>query len=99
MTDKQLLANKPDKMVADKEQKRAVVIDVAIPARVPGTDVEVGSQSGPGGDRSKLTGRVASTNMLFCHKRNTYYFSKVACCTVCCSQTSINISCYHYYQH
>ncbi|XP_068190807.1 uncharacterized protein [Antennarius striatus] len=31
-TDKQLLANKPDIVVMDKEQKRAVVIDVAIPA-------------------------------------------------------------------
>lgn len=63
VTDKQLLVNQPDKMVADKEQKRAIVIDVTIPARVPGTDVEVGSQSTLGGDRSKLTGRVAPTNM------------------------------------
>ena len=31
-TDKQLLANQPDIVVVDKERKRAVVIDVAIPA-------------------------------------------------------------------
>ncbi|KAF7666275.1 hypothetical protein LDENG_00113730, partial [Lucifuga dentata] len=31
-TDKQLLANQPDVVVVDKEQKRAVVIDVAVPA-------------------------------------------------------------------
>ncbi|KAF7655094.1 hypothetical protein LDENG_00060930, partial [Lucifuga dentata] len=31
-TDKQLLANQPDMVVVDKEQKRAVVIDVAVPA-------------------------------------------------------------------
>ena len=31
-TDKQLLANQPDIVVVDKEQKRVVVIDVAIPA-------------------------------------------------------------------
>lgn len=30
-TDNQLLANQPDIVVADKEQKTAVVIDVAIP--------------------------------------------------------------------
>ncbi|KAF7665893.1 hypothetical protein LDENG_00129980 [Lucifuga dentata] len=31
-TDKQLLANQPDMVVVDKEQKRAIVIDVAVPA-------------------------------------------------------------------
>ena len=31
-TDKQVLANQPDIVVVDKEQKKAVVIDVAIPA-------------------------------------------------------------------
>ncbi|KAF7650224.1 hypothetical protein LDENG_00129190, partial [Lucifuga dentata] len=31
-TDKQLLANQPDMVVVDKQQKRAVVIDVAVPA-------------------------------------------------------------------
>ncbi|KAF7663723.1 hypothetical protein LDENG_00203700, partial [Lucifuga dentata] len=31
-TDKQLLANQPDMVVVDKEQKRAVVIDMAVPA-------------------------------------------------------------------
>ncbi|KAF7649100.1 hypothetical protein LDENG_00146690 [Lucifuga dentata] len=31
-TDKQLLDNQPDMMVVDKEQKRAVVINVAVPA-------------------------------------------------------------------
>lgn len=31
-TDKQLPANRPDIMVVDKEQKRAVMMDVAIPA-------------------------------------------------------------------
>ncbi|KAF7642936.1 hypothetical protein LDENG_00248050 [Lucifuga dentata] len=31
-TDKQLLANQPDMVVVDKEQKRAVVIDVTVPA-------------------------------------------------------------------
>ena len=31
-TDKQLLANQPDIVVVDREQKRVVVIDVAIPA-------------------------------------------------------------------
>ncbi|KAF7642383.1 hypothetical protein LDENG_00258740, partial [Lucifuga dentata] len=30
-TDKQLLANQPDTVVVDKEQKRAVVTDVAVP--------------------------------------------------------------------
>ena len=31
-TDKQLLANQPDIVVVDKEQRRVVVIDVVIPA-------------------------------------------------------------------
>ncbi|KAF7647953.1 hypothetical protein LDENG_00164190, partial [Lucifuga dentata] len=31
-TDKLLLANQPDMVVVDKEQKKAVVIDVAVPA-------------------------------------------------------------------
>ncbi|KAF7664173.1 hypothetical protein LDENG_00185720 [Lucifuga dentata] len=31
-TDKQVLANQPDTVVVDKEQKRAIVIDVAVPA-------------------------------------------------------------------
>ncbi|KAF7655390.1 hypothetical protein LDENG_00056830 [Lucifuga dentata] len=31
-TDKQLLANQPDMVVVDKEQKRVIVTDVAVPA-------------------------------------------------------------------
>ncbi|KAF7641260.1 hypothetical protein LDENG_00287520 [Lucifuga dentata] len=31
-TDQQLLANQPDMVVVDKEQKRALVIDVVVPA-------------------------------------------------------------------
>lgn len=33
MNDKQLLANQPNIVVADKEQKRAALTDVAIPAK------------------------------------------------------------------